>query len=483
MTNAQVRSNASKASRNTVLLFAGTLTKMVGSFLFVLLCADRLGVEGFGQYSIAIHYFELFVSLTATAVGILITRDIARWPKRSAEILTASFILCVGLCLFVPPLVLLIAEVFHYTETTRLATLISCIALPFAALSHVCEAVFVAQHRAEFVTKGTVLESLLRLSLSVALLLAGYGLFALVAALIVSRSVLFAIYLIGLRQLDTLHFAWNTRAIVRLIRRWRVFAAENWMATLYHSLDVIILSWISGEYAAGLYSAAYKVVRLGCVAAKSYTTAVFPIMSKLHSQSKTALEKVYLQSMRGMANVALPAILVVFVMPDRVIGTLFNEEYAAAATLLQILIWGLLIEFLNPFLSHVLFARQQQHRSMQVAGIGLIVNLFATYALVTAWGAAGAAFGTILGGFVATVCYVYFAIPTSEYLQLLGYLSRSCLAGLLLACVVLLLQSVSLPLVIVTVCVAYLPALYLVGATTLDDLIFVRRTLFARGVS
>lgn len=479
----KMTTNARKTSRNTALLFSGTLTKMLGSFLFVLLCADRLGVEGFGQYSIAIHYFELFISLCATAAGILITRDIARWPRRASEILTAGFVLCFSLCLLVPPFVLLIAEMFHYSETTRLAILISCIAMPPAALSYVCEAVFVARHRAEFVTKGTILESLVRLSLSVVCLLLGYGLFALVAVVIVSRSLLFIMYLAGLRKIDALHFSWSTRAIKRFVIRWRVFAAENWMATLYHSLDVIILSWISGEYAAGLYSAAYKVVRLGCVAAKSYTTAVFPIMSKLHSESKAALESVYLQSIRGMSNVAFPAILVVFAMPNRVIDTLFNDEYAGAAAILQILIWGLLIEFLNPFLSHVLFARQQQHRSMQVAAVGLVVNLIATYALVNAWGAIGAAAGTILGGFVATICYVLFAIPASEYAQLFANFARSFLAGLLLAFVTISLSSAPLLLVILAVCVAYLPALYLVGATTLDDLVFVRRTLFARGVS
>ena len=479
----KLTSNARNASRNTALLFAGTLTKMLGSFLFVLLCADRLGVEGFGQYSIAIHYFELFLSLSATAAGIMLTRDIARWPKRTAETMAASFALCLALCLAAPVLMFAFAKIFHYTDATMTATLISCLALPPAALSYVCEAVFVAKHRAEFVTKGTVIESLIRITLSVTLLLMGFGLFALVAAFIVSRTVLFAVYCAGLREIDALHLSWNYRSAKRFALRWRVFAAENWMATLYQSLDVIILSWIAGEYAAGLYSAACKVVRLGCVVAKSYTTAVFPIMSRLHSESKTALTGIYMHSIRGMANIALPAILVIFVMPDRIIDLLFNDEYAAAATVLQILIWSLLIEFLNPFLSHVLFARKQQHRSMQVAAISLAVNLVATYLLVKAWGAAGAAAGTILGGLVATLCFIYFAIPLREIPLLIAHMSRALLAGLLLACLTWMLTSAPLVLVVATVCLAYLPALLLVGAAKIDDFIFVRRTLLARGAS
>ena len=109
----KLTSNARNASRNTALLFAGTLTKMLGSFLFVLLCADRLGVEGFGQYSIAIHYFELFLSLSATAAGIMLTRDIARWPKRTAETMAASFALCLALCLAAPVLMFAFAGVVH----------------------------------------------------------------------------------------------------------------------------------------------------------------------------------------------------------------------------------------------------------------------------------------------------------------------------------------------------------------------------------
>ena len=52
-----------RTGKNASMLLAGTMTRMVASFVFVIYCADKMGVEGFGKYSISIHYFELFLKV------------------------------------------------------------------------------------------------------------------------------------------------------------------------------------------------------------------------------------------------------------------------------------------------------------------------------------------------------------------------------------------------------------------------------------
>jgi O-antigen/teichoic acid export membrane protein len=254
------------------------------------------------------------------------------------------------------------------------------------------------------------------------------------------------------------------------------------MATIYTNLDVIILSWLSGEVATGVYSAAGKIVRLGSVVAKSYTTAVFPVMARLYAESKDSFRSLYSHTIRVMFAMALPAITVVMIIPDRAVGLFFDAEYADAASVLQVLIWVLLIEFLNPFLSHCLFAQGRQNRSMRVAAISLVVNSIATYFLVSWFSAVGAAMGTIIGGGVATCCYLYFSMSQREVLLTLILGFRVAMAALLMGFIVYSIRE-SAWLILIPVClVVYVPMLFVVGAIRVSDIRFFQ-TLFLKRAS
>ncbi len=474
------RDTARRTSKNAVMLLTGTMTRMVASFAFVLYCAANLGVEGFGKYSIAIHYFELFLSLVATAVGILLTRDIARWPKHLPELLTSAIALTTLLCLGAPLCMFLLAFVSNYSSDTNSAILIASLAVIPAAICVLLEAVFVARERAEFVTLGTAIESTLKIALSFAVLWMGYGINSLIFVVLVTRLILIASYWIGLQRLGEFQVRFSLTRTVRFAQRWRVFAAENWMATINSSLDILLLSWISGEVATGLYSAAFKLVRLGAVVAKSYTTAVFPVMSRLAGQSCAALEQLYYHTIRVMSVLAFAAIAGVAILPSRFIEMLYPGEYADAAPVLQVLILVLWLEFLNPFLSHVLFAQGKQHRSMHVAAISLAVNAITTFLLTHQFGAVGAAIGTVIGGFIATCCYLRFTSSSRGIAQTVGETLRVFLAAAALGGCIFFMRDYHLAAIILVCLGVYPVLLFLTGAMRLQDIRYFQTTFLSR---
>lgn len=472
-----------RTTKNTLMLIAGTLVRMVGSFVFVLYAASLLGVAGFGKFSLAIFYFELFLSLTATAVGILLTRDAAKWPRHLNQLFSSSVVTVSGLTVGGAALMLLLSQNLGYSAEAAGAISIAAIALFPASMGIVLEAIFVAKERAEFVTAGTTIESLLRIVLSLALLKMGYGIQSLIWVLVLVRTLLLAFYVVALTRIHPLRWSFHPGRFARFAKRWKVFAAENWMATIYTNLDVLILSSVAGEVAVGLYSAAWKVVRLGSVLSKSYTTAIFPVMSKLYGDSESRFNLLYQESIRVMCLIAIPAAVVVLVFAERIIGLLFEPEYAAAVPILRVLIWVLLIEFLNPFLSHALFARGKQHRSMHVAAISLVFNLIATLLLVYRYGSVGAAAGTVLSGLVATVCYMYFLMPKREVASTLWTTARIVVAAVGLGFILYWLRSIPLPVSGIVGGFVYIMLLFAVQGIRIEDFEMVRLAFQARTAS
>ncbi|MGD9856829.1 MAG: flippase, partial [Planctomycetaceae bacterium] len=461
---------ARRVSKNTLMLMFGTACRLVFSFAFVIYVASLMGLESFGSYSLGIHYFELFLSLTATAIGIFITREAGRRPARLSNLLTHALVLVAALAVVSAGLMVTVGSVFNYAEQTRLVLLIASLALLPASAAVVLEAAFVALEQAQFVTSGTALESVLRIVLSYAALSAGYGLASLFWILVFTRLLLAVFYGVSLARRVPLRVRFRVRRFRVFAWRWRVFAVENWLATIYTTLDVVILSVLHGEAAVGLYTAAGKVVRLGSIAAKCYTTAVFPVMSRRYAQSQAAFEQLVRDTLRILLAVMLPAATVAVVLADRVMGVLFAERYAAAIPVLQVLAGVMLLECLNPFLSHTLFAKGQQSRSMKVAAIGLVVNTASTIWFASQWGAVGAACGTLVGSSAACISYCLYSFDRRDIYQLLSIAAKVSLAAAALALVLLVLPAGHVAVAMLAASVVYLLLVVMFRVITATDL-------------
>ena len=280
----------------------------------------------------------------------------------------------------------------NYEADTKLAIYIACAAVIPAAFGTVAEAAFIAFERAEIVSGGIFLEGFVRTALGFAALSSGFGLLSLFVILVATRSLQVCIYSILLRRwLPKVEFRWNVREFVTLAREWRIFAAETWVATLYLSLDGILLSFFYGEAAVGIYDAAWKLIRFGPVIASTFTTAVFPYISRLWVNARETFQVVSEQSVKYILAGVLPAVLCITIFADQIVLLLFKSEYAESANVLRILAWLLIPQFLNPFLSRVLYARGQQGRSLAVAAVGLGTFLSIAFFLIPAYGPIGTA--------------------------------------------------------------------------------------------
>jgi O-antigen/teichoic acid export membrane protein len=469
------RDIALRTSKNTLMLVVGTLARMVAGFAFVLYSADSLGVEGFGKFSIASLYFELFLGLAATAMGTLLTRDIARWRRAATSLFGSAMVGSLGMCLLAPLAMFPLAWGFGYSNDTIQAIGLAAIAMFPASICVLAEAAFVARERAEFVTMGSIVESLFRVISGIVLLKLGFGIIALIMILLVSRVLLLVAYLPLLLTIMPAPWGFSWRRTARFAKRWRVFAAENWMAAIYTNLDVLVLSALAGESAAGVYTAAGKLVRLGTVFTRSYTTAVFPVMARLFGESQDSFQRLYHQTIRFMCAMALPAIIGVSVLADRIVELLYNDQYADAAAVLRVLMWVLLVEFLNPFLSHALFAQGRQHHSMRVAAISLFANSIASVTLVYYFGAVGAAVACVFSGAVATCCYMNYAMSRTELIETATIGLRVLVAACGMGVVLQVVHQQSWVLIGFCGVVIYFSLAYLVHAIRREDLDFFLR--------
>ena len=379
-------------TKNAAALFVGRAFAMACSLVFVLFAARVLGLTEFGRYALARTYFDLLQTLAVTGLGILVTREIAKDPSTGPLYFGTAAPLGVGLAVVMGAALLFVSPLMGYGSDVRTMLSLVCLALAPAAFATLSEAVFVATGNARYVMVGSFCETFLYSSTGVLLLTLGYGGRSLFVALVATRSLLAAAYATRLwRRFARIPRPGSYAFTRQLCRDWRVFALENWLANLTANTGAIVLSVFHGEAAVGLYAAASKITSFGSPLVASFTSAMFPYMSRLYGESSLAFRRLGEESVKHMLAIALPGIVIVAVFADRVIGTLYGEAYVGAVPVLRVVIWVFMFNFLNPFVSHLLFARGEQSTSLTIGAITAVAALGLSLALIPIWGPLGAA--------------------------------------------------------------------------------------------
>ncbi len=460
----------SRVSKNAGVLLLGTVMRMAMTFAFVVYVARYLGKTGYGKYAITSLLFELFLSLISAGFAVLVTRESAKnigWLSRNLATLV-SLVALVGAC--GGGMLAILGRCANYEADTKLAIYIACAAVIPAAFGTVAEAAFIAFERAEIVSGGIFLEGFVRTALGFAALSSGFGLLSLFMILIATRSVQMCVYSILLRRwLPEVEFRWNLREFVTLAREWRIFAAETWVATLYLSLDGILLSFFYGEAAVGIYDAAWKLIRFGPVIASAFTTAVFPYISRLWVNARETFQVVSEQSVKYILAGVLPAVLCITIFADQIVLLLFKSEYADSANVLRILAWLLIPQFLNPFLSRVLYARGQQGRSLAVAAVGLGTFLSIAFFLIPAYGPIGTAITVVISSYTALIAYFWHSMLGTDRRPLLIIFMRQSIAAVVLLIALLLVRNSQLPPMILACPILYAGLLIGLRIVSLND--------------
>lgn len=94
---------------------------------------------------------------------------------------------------------------------------------------------------------------------------------------------------------------------------WKSTLKEAWpmaamamSAIIYFRIDVVILSLIQGAAAVGLYSAAYTLSETSTMIPSLFMAALFPVLSKLHKDSKESFADTCAQSIRYLLYLGVP---------------------------------------------------------------------------------------------------------------------------------------------------------------------------------
>jgi O-antigen/teichoic acid export membrane protein len=165
---------------------------------------------------------------------------------------------------------------------------------------------------------------------------------------------------------------------------------------MYMKIDQVMIRYMVGLDAIGLYSVAMKSSEYWFVIPIIINRSVFPAIVK----GKEISSKVFRDRMLAIYSlfvfIALSISAVVSFFSNEIVLMLFGEEFVGAGQILSVYVWSIVFLFINISQSVYYLLEGQQKKALFINIVAVFINIILNVFFIEKWGATGAAYSTII---------------------------------------------------------------------------------------
>lgn len=469
-------------AKNTGILVALEIITRITGIILTIAVARTLGAADFGLFTFAFSFSGLFAIFAMFGLDRLVTREVARDHERTGSYLGRVLVVETALSTIAMILMFTILLALGYQPSKILIVAMASAIMLVESFIRLIACFFRAYQRMEYEALVRTFLRVLNVSISLVVLYLGYSLIALVAAqLAVITLALSLSFSIVCRKIAKPVFTLRWHPYRVLFKAAIPFAISMAFINIYVRSDIILLSLLKGDEVTGWYSAARTFIRIFYFIPESFTGALLPAMAQFQS-SQEAWHNAYRRSMKYLLLIALPIAIGLAMRSNQFVRLLLGEQYSHSADILAVIIWVLVVVFMNHGASNALISIDREKTYLVIVGFGAALSVAANWLLIPLLGPYGAASAWLLTECIVLVCQFYALAVAGRRTHLGQIMAKPLASGLVLASVLHLSKGMSLALIVPLGAVVYIAALLLLR-TFEEDEILLMNDLVQSGLS
>jgi O-antigen/teichoic acid export membrane protein len=380
------------------------------AMVVIVAVSRKMGAEAMGGYSFIITFVSMFSVIGQMGLQALLTREVAANKGKSSSYLTAALLL--GLCSSVIlGFAMQGAKAFFglSPEVARAIWLMGLNLFPLFAVA-TFEAVFMGWERSDLILFEQIAGNLLRVVLSLVFIHLGLGLVALVGAIVASTALSVGICAVTYaRHLGAPSLRIDPRGSLGLLRASPTFLLITLVTMLSARLDILILTKLTDMTQVALYAAAYKLFEAAMIVPQCYMRASFPHLSALFRSRPDAFGQTNRDMLRHTLLYVFPVAAVMVALAPFLTGLLYGAKFASSATILRILMIGLIPWTMGRTIANIMVATHLQRYDLLSGVVTVVSNVLLNLWMIPRFGAVGAALSSAASLSAFFLCELYFA--------------------------------------------------------------------------
>jgi len=467
-------------AKNTGIIIVGEITCKIIALFTLIYLARYLGTVGFGKYSFVFAYLAFFGIITDLGFHAILVREMSRDGSIAPKLIGNAYIIRLILTTFAVILSIIVITLISYPADTTTYIYIAAFTLLFMSFSDLYTTLFQANLRMGYNIIARIIFRILLAILILWVIFSHGTLMQVMVIMVFSEMVKTLISYSFSRKFVRPRFSIDCGLWKYLFKAALPLALSSVIWIIYSQIDMVMLSPMKGDAAVGIYSAAYRLFEpLGFIGS-ALMLSMFPLMSKYFKNSKDKLIKSYRLSFKYLLIIAFPLVIIITLLSDKIILLIYGAEFAESATVLQILILGLVFIFPNYVLFDLLISVDKQKLNTMSMGVCAIVNVTLNFILIPILSYNGAAIATLITRAVLFVLGFYFVSKHLIVLPIHKILIKTAISGLIMGTFIYYFIDVNIFLLIPSAAIVYLMALLALKTFTEEDWDIVRK-MISRG--
>jgi O-antigen/teichoic acid export membrane protein len=460
---------AQKIVKNTTVLLISQVLSFLLAFFYTIYYANYLGAAGFGILSAAIALAGILTIFTDLGLSALTVREVARDKALASKYMGNTTIIKLIFSAITFLATFIIVQLFVHDQQSAIVIYIITIAFILNVISGTFSAVFQAYEEMEYQSVATVLNSILMFAAVYIAIFYNANIMAFAMIyLIINFIILLFNVIICLWKFVVPKFEVDFQFWKALIMEAYPLAIASIFALIAFKIDTIMLAFISGDVATGLYSAAYKLLEALMFVPSVYATALLPVFSKFHVSSQDSLQFSYYKSFKYLSMLGIPIAVGTTLLADQIITFIYRNGYTEATVILQILIWAIPIIFVSYVLGASITSINRQHETVRISFLCMLLNVGLNLLLIPTYGYLGAAIVTVITELALFLFYFHLISKYLCKIKLREVLMKPLIASLVMALFIILVKT-NLFVVIAIATIIYFAVLILLKSFSESD--------------
>lgn len=417
---APLRNRLSRFVSNAASLFTSEVLNKATTFVVYAMVSRYLDPHAFGQLSLGLLLFYTFQVLATAGMPTLITREVAKLPRRTRSFLINGCAAAVVSATCAMLVMIGLALIMRYDRgTTLMIATLSLGLLPFG-LALVIESIFRGREKMHLIAAANVPANVAKVVGAFILLSQGFGVLSIGLLLVGVRVAIVLVEWTCVTWLiDAGRGRFRPALALALFKRSATFFGVDSVTAIWTSVNAVLLSKFATEVEVGLYGAACQLLQPFLLVYRSVAGSVFPSMCQRAARGIPMLADMTRSLVTFLLTLGLPAALIVFYLADVGLWMLYGDEFGRATPVLQVLSGMLVLQCFTNVMGHALWAAGKERVALRIVTVNLILNIAIGLVAIGRFGLMGAAY-TMLAIECFNVLQHYLACRRSLSMQPVG---------------------------------------------------------------
>ena len=455
----------SRITKNSLIQLIGKLISLVLGLLTIAMMTRYLGQDGFGYYTTAISFMQVFgilvdfgLSLTAVQMISKAKADVSRALSNLMTVRIVSAVIFLGLA----PLIVLF---FPYSPEVKLGVLLTTVSFFSISLISVLTSVFQKELKMLEVTVADVIGRIILLGITAAAVYFKQSIYWFYAGMSIANLLNALMVVYYCKRYVTLRVAFDWPVWREILRRTWPMALSISLNLIYLRMDVVILSMVRGPAEVGLYGAAYRVLDILTLLPAVYMGMVLPHLTLFYSENKFEKLRALMQrSFNVLMLFAIPIIVGTFFVARPIMAFVAGRDFSASGEMLTILILAVGPIFITSLFGYAVVALDKQ-KPMTWGYLTTAVLTFVGYIIfIPIYGWPAAAWLTVFSEALSMVWTFSMVYRTIKFFPKLLFCAKSVFATAAMSAALYFVSAWPVAMSFLLAVFVYFGVMFLVGA-------------------